>query len=64
MIFHSYVSLPKDRTANDGMIWDKMWVKQFHKPSPSHHQFYKGGLWHCLPILNPNEFNLANIHLE
>ena len=32
-----------------------MWLKQCHKPSPSHHHFYRwygyhsqmGGLWHC-----------------
>ena len=41
--------------ANDGMIWDIMWVKQFHKSFPSHHHLYRwygypfpvmDGLWH------------------
>ena len=41
-------------TELDGL---EMWLKQFHKPSPSHHHFYRwykltiprkmGGLWHC-----------------
>ena len=41
--------------ANDGMIWDIMWVKQFHNSFPSHHHLYRwygypfpvmDGLWH------------------
>ena len=39
-----------------------MWVKQCHKPSPSHHHFIggrnlpvpvMGGLWHCFTHINP-----------
>ena len=47
IIFHSYVSLP------EGM----MWVKR-HKPSPSHHHFYR---WYK-PFPNGWLYSVSHIH--
>ena len=64
---HHHIKCGKWRIHPTKMTWaclkvgvppNVMWLKQFHKPSPSHHHFYRwygyhsqfpvmGGLWHC-----------------